>query len=357
MLRRAAAVLALLVAAAPAAAVQPASPPPLPGPPDGTPIAIGTSYTIQSRHLEGARVVNIRLPAGYRADPQRRYPVVYLLDGGAEQDFPHIAGIAQHADVSWTFGPFILVGVQSVRRPFELTFPASDERYGERQRPNGGSERMRAFLRDEVRPFVEARVRASGEDVLMGESLAGLFVVETLLRAPAMFDSYVAISPSLWWNRGQLAAEAPGLLARHDRAPRRLYLTVANEGGTHRAAIDRLVAALEAAAPPTLDWRFVDRSASETHGSIYHGAALDALRALFPIPYREGFSPQAPWLYEGELPPLSADARRSLEAGECTTAIARRTTLAEIAANDAYWRGMCVIVDYGPALPERRSRR
>lgn len=360
MLRLAAAAALFLLCPACAAAQSELPPPPpplLPGAPEGSPIAIGQSFTLQSRHFNGPRVINIRLPAAYRFEPERAYPVLYLLDGGVEQDFPHIAGIAQHADLSWTFEPFILVGVESIRRPFELTSPATDERYGEYQRPNGGSERMRAFLREEVRPFVEARVRASGENILMGESLAGLFVVETLLRAPSEFDTYVAISPSLWWNRGQLAAEAPRLLGTHDDARRRLYLTVANEGGTHRAAIDRFIAALEGHAPTPLDWRFVDRSASETHGSIYHEAALDALRGLYPLPYREGFSPQTPWLYDGELPPLGEDARRNFDAGECTHAIARRTTLAEIAANEAYWRGMCVVVDYGSALPERRGRR
>jgi len=337
----------LLFAATPAAAQTP----------EATPIVIGASHTLQSRHLEGPRTINIRLPADYDADPQRRYPVLYLLDGGVDQDFPHIAGIAQHADISWTFEPFILVGIQSVRRPFELAFPSTDERYDDYQRPNGGSERMRAFLREEVRPFVEARVRASGEDMLMGESLAGLFVVETLLRAPGLFDTYIAISPSMWWNRESLAAEAPRLLARHDAAPRRLYLTVANEGGTHRRGVDALVAALEAGAPAGLDWRFTDRSTSETHGSIYHEAALDALRSLYPLPFREGPASRYPWFFVGDPPPLSADAQASIALGECTPAIARRTMLAEIARDPAYWRGMCVIVDYGPALPERRSAR
>ncbi|HEX8643278.1 MAG TPA: alpha/beta hydrolase-fold protein [Allosphingosinicella sp.] len=349
MLNRLCALLALFAAAAPASAQPPAA--------EGTPIVTGTSYAIASRHLGGRRTINIRLPAGYERQPQRRWPVLYLLDGGVEQDFPHIAGIAQHADISWTFEPFILVGIESQRRPFELTFPATDERYGEVQRPNGGADAMRAFLREEVRPFVEGRVRASGEDIVMGESLAGLFVVETLLRAPDLFDSWIAISPSLWWNRGSLLAEAPALLPRHDARPRRLYLTVANEGGTHRSAIDGFVAALDAHAPAGLDWRFVDRSAAETHGSIYHAAALDALRGLYPIPYREGHSPRTPWLHDGPLPPLGAEAQRSLDAGECTAGIARRTTLAEIAANEAYWRGMCVIVEYGAGLPERRRRR
>lgn len=340
---------ALLMSVAVPVAAQPSA--------EGRPIVIGASHTIPSHHLEGERVINIRLPGGYHGDPERRFPVLYLLDGGVEQDFPHIAGIVQSADLSWAFERFILVGMESVRRAFELAFPATDERYGEQQRPNGGSERMRAFIRHELRPWVEARFRTSGEDVLMGESLAGLFVVETLLRAPDLFDTYIAISPSLWWNREQLAAEATRLLARHDAAPRRLYLTVADEGGTHRRGIDTLVAALDAHAPPTLDWRFIDRADSETHGTIYHEAALDALRSLYPEPFRAGTSERYPWLLTAPPPPFSDDARRSLDAGECSREIARRTTLAEINRDPAYWRGMCVIVDYGPALPERRPRR
>lgn len=316
------------------------------------PVAIGTRYTLRSGHLDSERTVNVRLPAGYAEEPERRYPVMYLLDGGAEQDFPHIAGLAQHAEISGTFERFIVVGIESVRRPWEFAFPSQDERLDDFLKPNGGSASMRAFIRDELRPFVESRFRTSGEDLLIGESLAGLFVVETLLRAPDLFDTYIAVSPSLWWNREALPAEAPQLLAAHDEAPRRLYLSVANEGGTLRRGVDAFVTALQSHAPATLEWRFLDRQNSETHASIYHEAALDALRSLYALPYREGSPARYPWVFTSAPPDYSADAQASL-AGECTRATARRTTLARINADPNYWRGMCVLIDYGPPLPER----
>ena len=38
---------------------------------------------------------------------------------------------------------------------------------------------------------------------LVGESLAGLFVV-TFLVKPDLFDFYIAMDPSLWWNDAAL---------------------------------------------------------------------------------------------------------------------------------------------------------
>ena len=74
---------------------------------------------------EDRRIV-VRLPSGYASDTQRRYTVVYVIDGGPEQDFPHLAGLAQSADVNGTFAPLILVGIETVRRRSEITPPVSD---------------------------------------------------------------------------------------------------------------------------------------------------------------------------------------------------------------------------------------
>ena len=79
--------------------------------PQGTPIAIGTSHALTSTVLKGDREINIHLPASYAAAKEpRRYPVLYVLDGGVDQDFVHIAGVAQHGAMSWTFDEFIVSG-------------------------------------------------------------------------------------------------------------------------------------------------------------------------------------------------------------------------------------------------------
>lgn len=346
MITRLAALLSLLFIAIPAQAqdAQPLA--------TMTPIAIGTSYSFRSEVLDAERTINVWLPASYAENPERLYPVLYVIDGGAEQDFHHISGLAQHGAISRTFDEMIVVGIETESRLLELTSPASDPRYPDYMEPNGGAADFRRFIRDEVIPRIAASYRVSGEAALIGESLAGLFVVETLLRAPDLFASYIAISPSLWWDQASLVADAAALMRQegHQTGNRRLYLTMANEGGTMQAGLETLLVALESQAPESLRWTYVARQDSEHHGSIYHVAALDALRVLYGHAERTGSPSDAVWLFEGEVPPLSELAQRSIE-GECNADTAIRTSLAAINRDPARWRGVCVSVKLGPDRP------
>lgn len=346
MINRFAALLSLLLLALPAQAQdsQPAD--------ARSPIAIGTSHVFRSAVLDTERTINVWLPASYAENPERNYPVLYVIDGGAEQDFHHISGLAQHGAISRTFDEMIVVGIETENRLLELTSPASDPRYPDFMEPNGGAADFRRFLRTEVIPRIAADYRVSGEAALIGESLAGLFVVETLLRAPDLFTSYIAISPSLWWDRAALVSDAAVLMGQeaHRTGNRRLYLTMANEGGTMQAGLETLLAALESEAPESLRWTYVARQDSEHHGSIYHIAALDALRMLYGHVERTGSPSNATWLFEGEVPPLSEMALTSIES-ECNAETAVRTSLATINRDPARWRGVCVSVKLGPDRP------
>lgn len=262
------------------------------GPAEGAPIVIGRSFTLNSRPLGGPRKVNVYVPPSY-AKGARRYPVLYVLDGGEGQDFHHISGLGQLATISGATEEFIVVGVETIDRRRELAFRSSDGRYAKEWPEHGASALFRRHLAEEVIPFIEGRYRTSGESAVMGESLAGLFVVETFLREPGLFDRYIAISPSLWWDARSLSKAAPALLARHDGADRTLWLTIADEGGTTQDGMDRLVAALKAAPPKGLKWSYAPRP-NETHATIYHGAALDALRSLYGVDTRQ-YAPGPVW--------------------------------------------------------------
>jgi len=248
-----------------------------------TPIVIGTSYALPSSIYGGTREINVWLPPGY-AEGDQTYPVLFLLDGGTTwQDFHHISGLAQLGTVNGTTRDVIVVGVASVDRRNELALPTDDPALIAQYPTQGQSERFRRFLLEEVLPFVEGRFRTNGETALMGESLAGLFVVETLLKAPEMFDRYVAVSPSLWWDGGRLARQAGAHLRDHSNEARTLILTLGDEGPEMQAPMDVLVANLRDHAMPALDWSFTPRP-QESHATIYHGAALHAFRKLFPAP-------------------------------------------------------------------------
>ncbi|HEY0086275.1 MAG TPA: alpha/beta hydrolase-fold protein [Allosphingosinicella sp.] len=330
--------------------------------PEGKSITIGTSFALPSAILGEAREINVHLPASYADTKEvRSYPVLYVLDGGVDQDFTHIAGIAQHGEMSWTFDDLIVVGISTKKRIWELTTPTLDERYSAYFQANGesakvagggGSIEFRRHIAEEVIPYIEKTYRTNDRRVVMGESLAGLFVVDTLLRQPALFNDYVAISPSLWWNREELGNRAAEMLKRRDYAGRRLYLTLGAEGGTMGRAVGNFVAALKSPAAGALKWTFVDRGNSEHHGSIYHAAALDALRTLYPQPWRPGVP--YPWFHIGPVKPLSAAAEADRKI-PCTAARAKRATFAEINRAPEKWDAFCVLTPLGEA-PEPRLR-
>lgn len=262
--------LALIALAVPASAAPALAP--------AGPIVVGQAFDLPSAVLKQTMRVNVWLPPGY-ADPNRRFPVLYLLDGAEDQDFQHIAGLAQVLELNGQYGEMIVVGIADKDRQHDLTFPSSDPRDLKDAPTSGGSADFRRYLAGELQPAIDARFRTDGRRVLIGESLAGLFTVETFLKQPTLFDGYIAISPSLWWDNGSLVAAAPGLLAGQSPGARTLFLSVGNEGPAMR--VDDLAAVIRAGAPKDLTFYF-DPLRDESHATIYHPAALDALRKLFP---------------------------------------------------------------------------
>ncbi|WP_417481029.1 alpha/beta hydrolase [Maricaulis sp.] len=269
----------LLGLAAATVALAACQPEPAPEPGTQTPIVIGHEIVLDSAIYGGPRTITVSLPASYGGG-NRRYPVLYLVDGGAQQDFVPMAGMSALGSLSMQYREFILVGVQTDNRYVELTAP-SDLAEDLRWLPdNGGAADYRSHMLDEVRPWIEERYRTSGENAIIGESLAGLFITETFLRAPTSFDHYIAVSPSLWWRGEGLSHEAADLLAAGGFGGHSLFLTIADEGEDMQAGMDRLVAALEAGAPADLTWWYQPMP-DEHHNTIYNPATLQALRLVF----------------------------------------------------------------------------
>jgi len=154
----------------------------------------------------------------------------------------------------------------------------------------GGADRFRAFLRDELKPMIAARYRVSGESAIIGESLAGLFVVETFLTEPELFDGYIAASPSVWWNAEALvrsASERLGAFANARAAsgglpPVALYLATADEQAM-QDGVAILTSALQSQGPAGITWRY-EPMPHEHHGTIFPTAALRGIRWLFAAP-------------------------------------------------------------------------
>lgn len=315
--------------------------------PASEPYVLGRVYSIPSKVFGGERRIVVRTPAYYDAEPDRRYTTVYVIDGGPEQDFPHIAGLAQSADVNGTFEPLIIVGVETVNRRAEITPPVKSAKLYEEELKAvpGGSADFRRFLAEDVKTFVDSHFRTSGRDAIMGESLAGLFIVETLFKSPALFDDYIAITPSMWWEEMEYGRKAGSFLKKLPAGERRLYVALSDEGFLHQQGTELLVAALEKDAPEDLKWLYVPLGQSENHASVYHGAALDAFRAFYGIPMKTGRPGR---LLSGEpLAPLSEEEKARRDA-PCDRETARIATPAEAALDRAPDPYECILYDFGP---------
>lgn len=265
--------LALMI---PACHAPPRAPQPLAGETD---IVVGTEFPLDSAVLNESRTITTYLPADY-ATRDERFPVLYLIDGGIAQDYLPVAGMAALAWLSGQYREFIVIGVQTNNRRYELTTPSTVATDLEAIPKNGGADDFRRFITEEIQPLVNRRYRTTGETAVLGESLAGLFIVDTFLRAPDSFDHYIAVSPSLWWNDQALAHAAKDHLQSDGFPPgRSLYLTVGDETDIQRA-LPPLLSALKEHAPNALRWRY-DPMPAEHHHTIYHPATLNALRWIF----------------------------------------------------------------------------
>jgi predicted alpha/beta superfamily hydrolase len=253
-----------------------ASPPAVP--PPTVPAASLSSFTIDSKILGETRRINVYTSPGYAAHAEVRFPILYMPDGGMAEDFPHVTATVQELVTAGAIRPFLVVGIENTERRRDLTGTtevAEDRKIAPRV---GGSAAFRRFLREELMPQVRARYRTADETAIVGESLAGLFIVETFLLEPDLFDTYIAISPSLQWNHGALVQGAGERLNSLRGMKKTLYLTSADEEDIVRNT-GLLAQALRAKALPGLVW-FYEPRPDQHHDTIYLAAAPQAFRRV-----------------------------------------------------------------------------
>jgi predicted alpha/beta superfamily hydrolase len=243
-----------------------------------SPLVIGETFTIQSKTLSETRRINVYMPPQYTESRDSRLPVLYMPDGGIAEDFLHVAGLVQVSTGNGTMRPFILVGIENTQRRRDLTGPTQNAEDRKIAPKVGGSAAFRQFIRSELMPVIRSRYRTTGETAIIGESLAGLFVVETLFLEPDLFDTYIAFDPSVWWNDGDLMNRATERLQTGKFAGRTLYF--ASSADDRAGQLRRFAEILRKNAPKNLKWEFAPMP-EESHATIYHPAALRALRRLF----------------------------------------------------------------------------
>lgn len=261
------------------------SPPPAPRAPAPAPavapIVFGETFHLDSKVLGERRTINVYLPPGY-ATSTEHYPVLFMPDGGVAEDFPHVAGDVDISIRNGVIRPILVVGIENTERRRDLVGPTDIAREHEIAPHAGGSDRFRTFLRTELVPYVDAHYRTGGERALIGESLAGLFVIETLLADPELFDDYIAIDPSLWWNDEAVARSAGVTFAGWTAKPKHVIVATADEPEI-LAGVALFMRSVRVDMPRGLTYDYMPLP-EEHHATIFPVAGVRAIRLVFRVP-------------------------------------------------------------------------
>ncbi len=256
------------------------------------PFVIGVIDEIYSVELAEKRILNIYLPEGYNKNDTIKYPIVYLLDGSADEDFIHIVGLYQFNSFPWIerVPKSIVVGIASVDRRRDFTYPTTIRKDKEKYPTTGHSDKFIGFIEKELQPFIEKKYKANAIKTIIGQSLGGLLATEILFKKPTLFNKYIIISPSLWWDNGSLLKQTSTILQDSFTPKTDVYIGVGKEGLTPSEVarvmeVDANLLAEKIKSTKSKSVKvYYDYLPQEDHATISHQAAFNALRILHPTP-------------------------------------------------------------------------
>ncbi len=190
-----------------------------------TPGARANMNILEAQTVRGAKFaydheITVALPASYHAAPDRKYPVLWVLDSplmmrtvGGILDTLVIGNYAPGMGGIWSFSRSVDSRAGVGRRLMDFSPPGPD--YfppGEAgaawqalaplpEFPHQADDFL-PFLVDDLRPKLAAKYRFSGEHALFGHSAAGMFAAYALFQRPDAFDKMIIGSPYLQGVRG-----------------------------------------------------------------------------------------------------------------------------------------------------------
>lgn len=265
-------------------------------------VVIGAIDSVYSKTLKETRKVWVYVPNSGPGGiyQQQKYPVVYLLDG--EGHFGSVVGMIQQlseVNGNSVCPQMIVVGITNTDRTRDLTptrvagGPDLDSNF---VRTSGGGENFTTFLEKELIPHIDSTYPTAPYRLMIGHSLGGLMVLHTLVHRPQLFNAYLAIDPSLWWDGQKLLKQAATTLAQKKFTGKSLYLAIANTmqagmdtlkvqqdttfNSLHIRSMLQLATALKNSPGNGLRWAY-KYYPDDDHGSVPLIAEYDALRFLF----------------------------------------------------------------------------
>lgn len=243
-----------------------------------TPLTIGEKIEFHSEILNENRILNIYLPNGYSKDSLKTYPIIYLLDGSIDEDFIHISGLVEFGSFSWInmIPESIVVGISNIDRKRDFTYPTNNKKDKDDFPTTGKSENFINFIEKELQPFIENNYKIDSIKTLIGQSLGGLLATEILFKKPELFDNYIIVSPSLWWDDESLLKYTPTLY----KSKKSIFIAVGKEGQIMERTAKELYDKLKLLKKENTNLYF-EFFENQNHGDALHLAVYNAFEKIF----------------------------------------------------------------------------
>jgi len=244
--------------------------------------ATGTlkKFSIKSTVLGEDRIILVRTPVGYETN-KISYPVLYMTDGDAHMG--HTAATIEFLTGNGRISDLIVVGVTNTDRTRDLTPVKSSNKNaaGELQFPtSGGADNFLKFFETALIPEIEKEYRTQPYRIFAGHSLGGLFAIHAMITKPGLFNSYVAVSPSLQWENNDELKRVETYLKNQKEAKITLFASIGNEPGAIGDAFDKFKDMLAKSNIKGFEWQ-AERMADEDHGSVVLRSHYFGLRKVY----------------------------------------------------------------------------
>lgn len=220
---------------------------------------------IRSEILNEDRPFAVHLPRNYELDAQKKYPVMYVLDGVSQSQ--HAADKMQVLADAGIAPAAIVIGIQNTKgnRERDQTPPFMKTAVEDENSPLGAGDKFLKFLETELMPLVDKTYRTSGYKALTGNSRGGLFVLYTLVERPDLFQARFLYSTPVWRYDGLMVKKVSEFLTSRNRPSGFLFLSVGEkETDRMKSGFDNLSNVLKKSGPKKLKW-IADRTPHAVH--------------------------------------------------------------------------------------------
>ena len=157
--------------------------------------------TILSKYLNEKRPIEIQLPRSYDTNPDKKYPLIVVLDG--DYMFNIVAGSVDYLSYWGDIPENLIVGINQK----ETRFKDSSVLDNITHTPITSTASFYDFIVNEIIPYFSKNYRISNFRVILGQERTANFANFFLLKKNPVFQAVISISPKMSKNMNSYLSE------------------------------------------------------------------------------------------------------------------------------------------------------